>query len=305
MMLVIAVVLFLVVLALLSLFLLADNNRQHLEQRFKTAGIFSSHADYTNEEFAKPLHQRLFQPFFDSFGNLFKLLTPQALQLLLEDKLREAGQAQTVTVKAFLLRWGLVLLVLTIGCLYISRIEWQLSLAETLGNLAVALLIGVLLPCTALRRQIATRKEGIERQLSDVMDLLLVSVQAGTSFDGAVSRVVKQMQGPLVVELQTLLQEMRLGMSRQEALRALGERCRVLDVSLLVSTLIQADRLGVSISQFLEVQAQLLRKKRLLRAREAAMKAPVKLVFPLVFFFLPVIFMALLAPIALKLKGVF
>ena len=233
------------------------------------------------------------------------MLTPQALQLLLEDKLREAGQAQTVTVKSFLLRWGLVLLVITLGCLYLSWAEMQLSLEETLGNLVLALLIGVLLPCMTLRRQIAARKEGIERQLSDVMDLLLVSVQAGTSFDGAVSRVVKQMQGPLVAELQTLLQEMRLGMSRQEALRTLGERCRVLDVSLLVSTLIQADRLGVSISQFLEVQAQLLRKKRLLRAREAAMKAPVKLVFPLVFFLLPVIFMALLAPIAVKLKGGF
>ena len=303
MILVIAVVLFLVVLALLSLFLLADNNRQHLEQRFKTAGIFSSHADYTNEEFTKPLHQRLFQPLFDFFANLFKGLTPKALQQLLEDKLREAGLAQTVTVKAFLLRWGLVLVLLLLGSLYVSRMLMELGLVETLAYLVVAVLIGMLLPCTTLRRQIEARQKGIERQMSDVMDLMLVSVQAGTSFDGAVSRVVKQMKGPFVAELETMLQEMRLGMSRQEALRALGVRCQVLDVSLLVSTLIQADRLGVSISQFLEVQAQLLRKKRLLRAREQAMKAPVKLVFPLVAFFLPVIFMAIMAPLAVKLKG--
>ena len=305
MILIIAALLFIIVLLLLSAFLFASGNRQGLEQRLKTAGIVSSSADYTNEELAKPLHQRLFQPVVDSFSGLFKAMAPQAIQRLLAVKLQEAGQAKKVTVKDFLLRWGLVLLLLVMVFLYLSLVEFRQSLIESLGNMLLAVLIGILLPCAALRKEIAKRKEGIEHQLSDVMDLLLVSVQAGTSFDGAISRVVQQMQGPFVVELQTMLQEMRLGMSRQEALRALGERCQVLDVSLLVSALVQADRLGVGIAQFLEIQAQLMRKKRLLRAREAAMKAPIKLIFPLVIFFLPVVFMAVMAPIALKIKGGF
>lgn len=301
MLLAIVALVFVTVFLLFYIFILSGATNYRLEQRFKTAGILSSDAAYASIELSRPLYYRLFHPLMDSLGNLFNALTPQEIQRLLADKLKEAGLTQTLTVRQFVLRWGLVNLFLMICSLVLSNYLFKSDLREALLNLLGAFLVGLFLPWLVLRNQIDKRKNNIERFLSDVIDLVLVSIQAGSSFDGALLRVTQQMKGTFVNELSTMLQQIRLGMSRHDALRNLADRCQVPDVSLLVSALIQADRLGVSIALILEVQAQMLRKKRVLRAREQAMKAPVKLVFPLVLFLLPVLFIAILAPVAIKI----
>lgn len=300
MVLAIAALSFITIFLVLYIFIISGVNRQRLDERFKTAGVFSSYTDF-NEELSKPLYQRLLAVSFEKFGQFLTVLTPGEVQRLLADKLIEAGQDKVLSVRRFLLRWGLVGVALVLASLFVSLWPKPASLGDVFLNSFAALLLSMALPFLVLRRQISERKIRIQKHLPDVIDLLLVSIQAGTSFDGAIAKVTQQMQGPFIVELQTMLREIRLGMERQEALRGLARRCRVQDVSLFVSSLLQTDRLGVSTAQVLEVQAKMLRQKRVLKAREAAMKAPIKLMFPLLFFFLPVVCLAILAPVAVRM----
>lgn len=149
------------------------------------------------------------------------------------------------------------------------------------------------------------RKNTIEKQLPDVLDIITVSVEAGLSFDGAVERVIQKSDTILSRELATTLKEMRMGKLRKQALRALADRCDVPDLTIWVGAMIQADELGVGIGNVLRVQSNQMREKRRFRAREKSMKAPIKILFPLVFFIFPSIFIILLGPAGLHLMHAF
>ena len=156
-----------------------------------------------------------------------------------------------------------------------------------------------------LIRKIRIRKDNIEKQLPDVLDIITVSVEAGLSFDGAVERVVQKSANELSRELATTLKEMRMGKLRQQALKGLAERCDVPDLTSWVAAMIQADELGVGISNVLRVQSAKMREKRRFRAREKSMKAPIKILFPLIFFIFPSIFIVLLGPAVIHVIEVF
>lgn len=149
------------------------------------------------------------------------------------------------------------------------------------------------------------RKDIIEKQLPDVLDIITVSVEAGLSFDGAVERVVQKSDTILSRELATTLKEMRMGKLRKLALRALSDRCDVSDLTIWVGAMIQADELGVGIGNVLRIQSAQMREKRRFRAREKSMKAPIKILFPLVLFIFPSIFIILLGPAGLQLMQAF
>ena len=131
--------------------------------------------------------------------------------------------------------------------------------------------------------------------------MLTVSVEAGLGFDSALVKLSEKMKGPMVDEFTCMLQEIRIGVARRDALRSLAARCNVQDISLFTSALIQADQLGVSVSNVLRVQSLDMREKRKQRAEEQAMKAPIKMVFPLVFFIFPTLFIVLLGPALLQI----
>lgn len=149
------------------------------------------------------------------------------------------------------------------------------------------------------------RKETIEKQLPDVLDIITVSVEAGLSFDSAIERVVQKSDTELSRELATTLKEMRMGKLRKLALKALAERCDVADLTIWVGAMIQADELGVGIGNVLRVQSSQMREKRRFRAREKSMKAPIKILFPLILFIFPSIFIVLLGPAALSMMKAF
>jgi tight adherence protein C len=138
-----------------------------------------------------------------------------------------------------------------------------------------------------------------------VLVLLTVSVEAGLAFDSAVARVVEKLKGPLGDEFQRMLQDVRMGMPRREALRDMSNRVEVADLTNFVSSLIQADTHGVSISKVLRVQSEQMRYKRKQRAEEQAMKAPIKMIFPLIFFIFPTIFVILLGPAGIQVVKMF
>ena len=156
-----------------------------------------------------------------------------------------------------------------------------------------------------LTARIKQRQTAIQKELPDVLDLLTVSVDAGLGFDAALMRVVEKFSGELSKELRKTLQEMQMGKTREEALKDLGERTGVEDLLTFISSMIQADQLGVSISKVIRTQAEQVRLKKRQRIEEKAMQAPIKMLFPLVFFIFPSIFIVLLGPAVLRITKIF
>lgn len=149
----------------------------------------------------------------------------------------------------------------------------------------------VLLYNTGLKRQ-----DEIRKSLADGIDMLTVCVEAGLAFDAALSQVARGTDGALAREFLRVLQTLQLGTSRSEALLALGERTKVPELQAFVGALIQADGLGIPIADILREQAKELRTKRRQRAEEKAQKVPVKIVFPMLLFIFPALFVVVIGP---------
>ena len=146
------------------------------------------------------------------------------------------------------------------------------------------------------------RQKAIQKQLPELLDLLCVSVQAGLSFDGAMRKIVERMEGPLIDECRKMLDDIRMGAVRRQALRLMGERCDVQDVALFTTAVIQAERLGTSMATTLNNQAENMRERRRQYIKAEALKAPVKIVFPLIMFIFPTLFVVTLLPAILGLS---
>lgn len=177
------------------------------------------------------------------------------------------------------------------------------GLLLTKGALVLALLFGVvgaaigyIAPEFWLGKKIAARSLSMVLQLPDALDLLTISVEAGLGFDAALAKVVEKMEGPLVDEFRQALAEVRMGRTRREALRDVANRADAQPVSNFIGAIIQAEQLGVPIAKVLQIQSNQLRIERRQRAEEAAAKAPVKMLFPMVGCIFPTIFIVILGP---------
>src|ERR671934_613558 len=149
------------------------------------------------------------------------------------------------------------------------------------------------------------RQNQVSADLPDALDLLAVSVEAGMGFDGAVSKLTEHMEGPLIEEFELTLGEMRIGEGRSDALKKMADRVAAPEMAAFCRSIIQADQLGISLGRILRVQAADTRLKRQAAAEEKAMKAPIKMLFPLVMFIFPAMFLVILGPALLNLKGLF
>jgi tight adherence protein C len=156
--------------------------------------------------------------------------------------------------------------------------------------------IGFFVPELWLSRRIKKRQKEILLAVPDTLDLLTISVRAGLSFDGALSKVVEKVQGALSDEFRRALAEIRVGKVRREALRDIVGRTDVPALSNFIGAIVQAEQLGVPIAKVLQVQSEQLRIERRQRAEEAAAKAPIKMLFPLVGCIFPSMFIVILGP---------
>jgi tight adherence protein C len=165
--------------------------------------------------------------------------------------------------------------------------------------------LGFMGPEFWLGRKIRSRAEAMVLQLPDALDLLTISVEAGLGFDAALAKVVEKMEGPLVNEFRQALAEIRMGRTRRDAMRDVGKRADAQPISNFIGAIVQAEQLGVPIAKVLQIQSNQLRIERRQRAEEAAAKAPVKMLFPMVGCIFPTIFIVILGPAILTvMRGV-
>lgn len=150
--------------------------------------------------------------------------------------------------------------------------------------------VGAYLPLFQLKAAVRKRKVSISRALPDLLDMLSTSMQAGLAFNAALNYATDAAQGSLGEELRAVLSEMRLGRGRAEALRSLSERLRIPEISMMVTAIVQAERLGSNLANVLEELARETRAKRMVRAEEIAALMPIKMVFPMALFMLPALF---------------
>lgn len=172
--------------------------------------------------------------------------------------------------------------------------------AGVLGGVAGAL-AGLYVPDLLVSNAGEKRQAALARSLPDVLDALVISVEAGLGLDAALTQVARMLRGPMPDEVRRMLQEMQLGVGRTEALRAMAARTTARDLKRLVTALVQAGELGVSVAAILREHAADQRMRRRQRAEEQAQKVTVKLLFPVLFCLFPVIFIVVLGPALINL----
>jgi tight adherence protein C len=249
-----------------------------------------------------PFFQRVLIPVYQHVGRKLSAVTPIRWKAQLQIQLRHAGSPFGLSVNEWMV-WHLLIVILFVGlaALLIPHVNGAAKISAGIGLIG----LGFALPHVYLKRLIDQRQLAIRKALPDLLDLLTVSVEAGLGFDQAMGKVVEKTNGPLSEEFRITLQEVQMGKSRREALRDLGLRTGVESVMNFTNALIQADKLGVSLGNVLRVQSEDIRRKRRQEAEEKAMKAPIKLLFPLIFFIFPSLFIIILGPAAINIIGVF
>jgi tight adherence protein C len=280
-------------LLVLALYLLLNQKREHLFNRLKQISL--SHTQQRKEEedeLNKPFAERVIRPMIKRASSLTGRLMPARSRKKLEQALQEAGNPWNLKAQEYqALQYALAVVCFLAG--------WLIS-GKVISGVALGI-IAYLFSWTFLSMKARTRKAEIMKELPDILDLLTVSVEAGLGFDAALVKVIDKMGGVLPFELRTVIQEIRMGKARREALWDVGERLAVEDVKLFTSSINQADMLGISIGNVLRNQSNQARIRRRQRVEEQAMKAPVKMLFPLIFFIFPSIFIVLLGPAAIQI----
>jgi len=219
-------------------------------------------------------------------------------------KLVLAGRGEPEEVDRFFV--ARVMSIVAIPVLWI--VVWKLTslTGETLlATLAFVALAGAVGPDAWLNRVVADRQLAIRRKLPDVLDLLTISVEAGLGFEQALARTVNLVPGPLSDEFSRMLGEMRAGSSRADALNALDARTEIPELRSFILALLAADRFGVSVGSILRNQAEEMRIRRHQLAQEQAQKAPVKMLFPMVFCIMPALFVVIAGPAVLGIYHAF
>jgi tight adherence protein C len=228
-------------------------------------------------------------------------LSPSGIATTLQRRLDLAGNPSGWTPDRILAAKGLGLFILGgLGGLYGLR-----TIGLLVVGAAVAATAGFFLPDILLYNAGIKRQEKIQKALPDALDMLTVCVEAGLGFDAALAQVARNTTGPLAAEFSRVLQEIQIGKSRSQALRAMTYRTTVPELRAFVSALVQASELGIAIADVLREQAKEMRVRRRQRAEEKAQKVPVKILFPLVFCLFPSMFIVIIGPAAISIVHVF
>jgi tight adherence protein C len=252
-------------------------------------------ATLSEVELSLPFFERAIRPTLDKLGGFITKRVRSGSLEALQEQLNLAGRPWGMTASAF---WFLRLLslvlctVLGLGLAILLSLEQPMFLLAVVGG-GVA---GYLLPQMILGSKVKKRQKQILLAMPSALDLLTISVEAGLSFDAALTRVAEKYQNPLTSEINQVLNEIRLGRPRVEALEDMARRCKVEELTNFVQAIVQSEQLGVGIANVLRIQSEEIRRRRRQRAEEQGQKAPLKMLFPMVGCIFPTLFIVLLGP---------
>jgi tight adherence protein C len=239
---------------------------------------------------------RALAPLLDQAARMMRALSPTARLDLIGRRIIYAGLEGKLTVENVLVRKASAAAVGGLFALvaHPQRVPWFVAAA---AGAALASFV----PDLLLDSRARSRQKEIARELPDALDLLSITVEAGLGLEQALDVVTERLAGPLGDELRRMLAEIELGVDRRHALDLLRRRTDVRELSAFVVALHQADELGIAVGDVLRVQAQQVRLLRRQRAREAAAKTPVKILFPVIFGIFPAMFVVTIGPGAINI----
>jgi tight adherence protein C len=256
------------------------------------------------EELNPSFEERVLEPTRERLLRLGHRLTPSGWMEKTGKRLESAGSPRGWDANRVLSVKVLAAAVGLLAGLTLSVIAGA-GAAVVIGCAVGAAALGFFGPDIAIYQFAYNRREQIRRDLPDALDLLTITVEAGLAFDAAMTQVARNTEGPLAEEFYRVLQEIQLGLSRGDALQTMADRVDVDELNAFVGAVVQADSLGIPIAQVLRIQAREMRIKRSQRAEEAAMKVPVKILFPLIFCILPSLFIVVMGPAGINIFHAF
>lgn len=287
--------------AMLAYGLVAQRDPEAVAQAIMAELAARSKPDPYAERLREPWTKRLLAPLLSKATAAVKTLAPRGLLRNYEMMVEMAGRPAGLTAELFA---ALKLLSFAAGVATAALLVREVPHHKLLQTVVVVLpfAAGLLAPDFLIGARIQNRRRSFAKAFPDVVDLLVVSVEAGVGLDGAVQEVVRRRREDVAAqELQRVLDYIKVGMPRADAWRKLAERMPVPELSSFVAALVQAEQLGTSIAQVLRAQSDAVRLRRTLLIREQAAKMPVKMLFPMIFFVFPCVFIVVLGPGALKI----
>ncbi len=246
-------------------------------------------------ELSLPFSERFIKPALERLGSLLTSRMAKNRQVVMQNKLNLAGRPYGLSVNAFEVLKVIALLVFgTLGLWFTLVLGVKLPIQAALVIAAGAL--GRYMPDVWLNGKMKGRQKELRLALPNALDLLTISVEAGLGFDAAIGRLIEKFHNSLTDEFAQVLNEIRLGRPRLEALDEMGRRSGVEELHTFTQALIQSEQLGVGIAKVLRIQSEEMRRRRRQRAEEQAAQAPLKMLFPMIGCIFPTLFIVLMGP---------
>jgi tight adherence protein C len=262
-----------------------------LESRLKVYGQDGVTLD--DLELDAPFAERVVIPTIERVTSFFARQTPAKTKAAISGQLALAGVRQLDAGSFVAIRYAMTIVLFAIGCVLGTFLGTPLYIALAA---AVGGGLGFFLPLMWLNQKVGDRRKQIQKALPDAMDLLTIAVEAGLGFDQAMLRVTEKFKNALSSEFASVLQEVRLGRPRLEALDEMGRRCGVDDLHNFCQAVIQSEQMGIGVAKILRIQSEEMRRKRRQRAQEKAAQATLKMMLPMVGCIFPTLWIILLGP---------
>lgn len=280
------------------------SEEQQVTRRLRRMSEYEASQALQVEPLLRPFSERVGKPVAEGLHRAGAAVAPTGYLESVKHRLMLAGNPRGMEAGRFVIIKFLV--AIGVGALF-TAVSVLRPLSATTWLLVVLPLIalGFFLPDLWLSSRVSDYRSALRRALPDMLDMLTISVEAGLGFDQAIAKIVRNTSGPLAEQFGRMLQEVQAGVSRSDALRHLAQRTEVPELNGFIMSIVQAEVFGISVSSVLRTQAAEMRLKRRQFAEEAAQKAPVKLVFPLVLCILPATLIVILGPAIISFVTIF
>ena len=247
-------------------------------------------------ELSLPFSERFIKPALERIGGLLTSRMAKNRQVVLQNKINLAGRPYGLSVNGFEVTKLIFGFVVALLVYFLVGVLGDLGLPVHLAGAAVGFALGRYLPDVFLNNKIKGRQRELRLALPNALDLLTISVEAGLGFDAAIGRLIEKFRNALSDEFAQVLNEIRLGRPRLEALDDMGRRSGVEELHTFIQALIQSEQLGVGIAKVLRIQSEEMRRRRRQRAEEQAAQAPLMMLFPMIGCIFPTLFIVLMGP---------